>query len=1126
MKHSWWVGLIVSAGCAHVAAQVTVSSNGLPLYSQQITVPPGVGKIAPQLGLSYGGAGVNGPLGHAWSLQGLSSITRCPADRIVDGVTTPVAFSSSDRLCLDGQRLVRSDAAGAAQTSSDDAIGSNTVREFRTERDSYSRVRAYGFASAASGNSGPQYVKVWTKEGLLYEYGQTPAVSAANLTLVMAQGKSVAMAWPLARVSDTSGNYMEFVYRQQTAAWGSGAGAPSAGMEWNISEIRYTGNAGVKPRAPNNKVVFDYVTKTDLASAPRDGLETYQAGSKNISTLRLGRIRSFVGTDLPQPVLVRSMLFEYEQSPVTGRTRLKRDRECFGESTTTPGTQGGKCTSWNSFTYSNNGGAALAPSSVFNLHAAQLVDPSGSFGIYVADFNGDGRADILRWSADFNVAPHQLYLGAGDGAFSLGALNLNNLLNTPDGCFFTMVADMNGDGLPDLVRVMSQKKVTDGTTCPYGGTDNGHVFFNDGKGNFSPVALTVTASGATANLILTRITSKSTSKTWCLSDTLAARRGRATASAATPPASPNAPPPCTNQEFTQGVTAGATFYLFDVNGDGRLDVITSTLPAWAAPDPAVDPSLPSQLCLAGTVCTHVYINQGNGNFAEQASPTLNGNTLYSAPGVITNLQGPKHISDVNGDGLADLVSVGMNGSAGNWISKGNGDFTQVSNTKICDRPIDANGDGRADCLMPNGDNVAASALSISTGAGSFTTSTFNLNVAGSELVPPTAPLTYGFGHIVADFNGDGREDIFRWHDGPNLNKLFLSNGDGSFRDATSESGLLNVPMKNSTGMFDMVQADFTGRGIGDWLRVSSAPNGNTPNELFLRSNSVVGSAPANPDLLLTVTNSMGLVSRISYSSMVNSASNRYVSDRGTTSAAVYPLIDVANAAPLVTTVETDSGTSGGTVRAEYAYRGFKASINGQGVTGFRNVRIQTPGADASTLLTRGEEHLMVQPYVGATRWSDLRKSDLVGYDSASILSKTANIYCDISSSGAASATETAPCPVDHNAVKILRSYVRKVTQTGTDLGGNALPTVTTVNTYNEWGEPTTISETTSGSFAGATRNYGKTTVRGFDPINIDADNWIVARMNSITVNRTTPDLQLVPSAGTAPNASATTGAGL
>ncbi|OWQ85616.1 hypothetical protein CDN99_21245, partial [Roseateles aquatilis] len=67
-----WLALACAMGVGVVAtsaaAQVSVSSSGSPAYGQAIAVPPGIGGMQPNLSLMYAGGGVNGPVGHGWSL--------------------------------------------------------------------------------------------------------------------------------------------------------------------------------------------------------------------------------------------------------------------------------------------------------------------------------------------------------------------------------------------------------------------------------------------------------------------------------------------------------------------------------------------------------------------------------------------------------------------------------------------------------------------------------------------------------------------------------------------------------------------------------------------------------------------------------------------------------------------------------------------------------------------------------------------------------------------------------------------------------------------------------------------------------------------------------------------------
>ncbi len=84
-----------------------------------------------------------------------------------------------------------------------------------------------------------------------------------------------------------------------------------------------------------------------------------------------------------------------------------------------------------------------------------------------ADFNGDGKTDVLAFADGNGISPNSLVLLPGDGTGALGAA-VNSTLNI---IATQMVsADMNGDGKPDAVAI--------------GGTQLA-VLFNQGNGTFS-----------------------------------------------------------------------------------------------------------------------------------------------------------------------------------------------------------------------------------------------------------------------------------------------------------------------------------------------------------------------------------------------------------------------------------------------------------------------------------------------------------------------------------------------------------------------------------------------------------------------------------------------------------------
>ena len=88
------------------------------------------------------------------------------------------------------------------------------------------------------------------------------------------------------------------------------------------------------------------------------------------------------------------------------------------------------------------------------------------------------------------------------------------------------------------------------------------------------------------------------------------------------------------------------------------------------------------------------------------------------------------------------------------------------------------------------------------GNGTFTDVT---KAAG--LLRPAKSLGRGFGVVFADFNNDGFEDIYQINDsGPNW--FYINNGNGTFTDASFESGLATDEFGNSQGTMGVTVGDY------------------------------------------------------------------------------------------------------------------------------------------------------------------------------------------------------------------------------------------------------------------------------------------------------------------------------
>lgn len=635
-------------------------------------------------------------------------------------------------------------------------------------------------------------------------------------------------------------------------------------------------------------------------------------------------------------------------------------------------------------------------------------------------------------------------------------------------CYSSLLADFNGDGLPDVLR-WSGLTALDGFPCAYPTYGSSRIYLNKGDGTFN----VVTTGGAP----LAR-------------NTPAELRNCA-----------GGPSIDCQEGAVVGLTRGDTFYVLDVDGDGRTDIVTAMLPARSTT--TISPSI-----CASTVCTRVFKGDGLGQFTEITTTNLANQLLYTPPDAGFVIGQPSHIADVDGDGLPDLVGMAADDTfnASSWRSLGNGDFELVTVSGKCDYPIDFNGDGRADCLNPTNKT-----LQVSTGGTDMqSVSAFDV---GTE--PLTSATT---GVAIADINGDHRHDILRWSTTVTQNKVFLSNGDGTFSASTSfDLTGSGEELWSADYTTRFVTGDFTGRGNVEVLRTKTVGS-TTTNRLYEK----VDKSP--PDLLTAVTASTGARTELTYAPLSypgSGSASRYASDRGTANKAEFPLIDLQLPIYVVTKRKADSGTLAAAtadVATEFSYIGLKADLGGRGMLGFREVRRQVVAPNGQNLTTF-TQYLQTHPYVGVASSTDTRLGT-VNDTSAALLGRATYVYCDRTAAAGAegSATVSAPCPT---TAKVQRPYLRQSVESANDLTGTALPTTTTTNTFNDSGDPTVIAVTSSG---GGT--FTKTTTNVYQANDTSGDNWILGRLTKATVASTAPNTLPTTSAGSGTYASAIAGTGV
>jgi RHS repeat-associated protein len=416
---------------------VSVSNDGSAGYSVPVKLPPGILGMAPEISLSYDSNTPSGLAGLGWTLGGIAHIDRCGKIAATDGRSDGVRFSSyigtpgvfgpyanqpADRLCLQGQRLilVNGNSANDADYWADGAI-------YRTEVETFTRVTAFI-------SNGKRAFKAEGKNGRTSYFGDT------DDSYIEAQGRADGLAhrWYQSRTTDRSGNYISYSYNENTTTG-----------EHNPASISWGGNTQ-KATVHFAKVEFGYEDRTD----PRT---SYIAGSQVSETKRLASIKtSVIASDDSSGAFATALTYTlaYETSPTSGRSLLHSVGACDGASHCLPATvfSWGKPDPAAKKEFAALGGARTGP----DLFALADNNPVGNkyvstamASIVAADFNGDGKTDILeRYRVAANNFQQRLYTSDADGK---GWTVSTPLANVTGSATIVETGDFDGDGLPDLL---------------------------------------------------------------------------------------------------------------------------------------------------------------------------------------------------------------------------------------------------------------------------------------------------------------------------------------------------------------------------------------------------------------------------------------------------------------------------------------------------------------------------------------------------------------------------------------------------------------------------------------------------------------------------------------------------
>ncbi|WP_395373540.1 SpvB/TcaC N-terminal domain-containing protein [Marinicella sp. W31] len=285
-------------------------SGGAANYNIPLAVPVGRNGMAPSLSVNYLSRSGNGILGVGWSLSAGSIINRCAKTYAQDGENIQsdyaVTLENSDRLCLDGQRLMRINA-----TSSDADYWSSGA-EYRTEQDGFSKI------TRVNGST----FKVQTKSGMTRTYEQKTSYDNGN--------QLNEIYWYLTEEYDSFGNLVQYSYVEKGT------------NEWLLETITYTGFKNGSNITPGTRTIsMDYIDRgIDYNKSYVWGQASVRSKKLNTITTRVGstveRIYRFSYRDsVANNTLLLSQLEESADNGSTYRTLAKNswsDTEPYDES--------------------------------------------------------------------------------------------------------------------------------------------------------------------------------------------------------------------------------------------------------------------------------------------------------------------------------------------------------------------------------------------------------------------------------------------------------------------------------------------------------------------------------------------------------------------------------------------------------------------------------------------------------------------------------------------------------------------------------------------------------------------------------------------------------------------------
>ncbi|MEO9943790.1 FG-GAP-like repeat-containing protein [Paraglaciecola sp.] len=693
------------------AAQFRVDESGAATYNVPIALPSGTAGVQPQVSLSYSSQGGDGYMGRGWNISGMGAISRCPKTYVHDGVIDGVKFASTDRLCLNGQRLILDGKSDDKTTS--DANYWATSASYHTEVDTYTYIKPHYSGSVLKGFT------VQNKAGEVHYYGSTTGITGNSLVdealsvsfktrsdvtdtgedafVQIASNANLAKMWALKAIKDVKNNYILYRYNEYASSG-----------EHYIDEIQYTGNTD-QSLLPYARVKFHYEENSKQKSG-------WQAGEPVSLTQLLDKVeviiddaqyREYNLAYYTSDFLEEKNYLEYITECVDGECLVPLSFEWLKRDPVTTDTSSAcyDIGEEEDYCFDKADVDAFEP---FTTSSTSATSTSNPFTAKVFDINADGYADIVYVQS----GAWKVKLGP---TFSTTETLYSGKTNKPE---YALIMDYNGDGVQDLMvanstsdnwTILSYNTTfeTEQVICPRGcysyTADTSYKVTSipatglEGKTQILDVdgdALTDIVMASGQNLIYYR------------------NKGDGTFESSTPIIALNTSSSLAT--FNEGITSRTgnlkNASALDVNGDGRSDILferaTTTMSCRYYPNVTSGSECESlwdgdstKWETKTTSNWYLYVSTGNSSYTEQQEVAPGG----TEPRVV----------DLNGDGLSDIMWL----SGNNWkyrLSNGlqfmdeKWAFKDETSTKLYTVSdshdyaffIDVSADGRTDLLMP------------------------------------------------------------------------------------------------------------------------------------------------------------------------------------------------------------------------------------------------------------------------------------------------------------------------------------------------------------------------------------------------------------------------------------------